>query len=110
VRGHRLGVLQRPAALRVRGNAEDVAAQPFLTPASAVRRRIMRYASPGSSVCGQRAGLADGRAERGGLAVLADAGRGEIFIDELFEFARAVISWALPPFWWRRTDRRLPAG
>jgi hypothetical protein len=48
VRGHRLGVFERAAALEVGGDAgcpEYVAAEPFLNPALAVRRRIMRYAS-----------------------------------------------------------------
>ena len=34
---------------------------------------------------GEHAGFAERRAEEGGLAVLADAGRGEILIEELFE-------------------------
>jgi hypothetical protein len=46
----------------------------------------------------QHTGFADRRAEEGGLAVLADPGRGEILIDELLEFVVPRHLMALAPF------------
>ena len=51
--------------------------QPILArvPSSAARRWIMRQASNSvHGFCGERAGAADGGAEEGGLAALANAG------------------------------------
>jgi hypothetical protein len=92
VRGHGLGVFERAASLEVgsdAGCAEHVAAELDLE--AGLGRAPADHAIGVDTVhrlVRQHAGLADRRAEEGGLAVLADAGCGEILISELFELMR----------------------
>jgi len=82
--------------------------QPSLTlkPASAVRRRTIGV----DAVHRLGAGFAERRAEEGGLAVLADAGRGEILIEELFELVMRRHFVALAAFLVKAHHQRLPPG
>ena len=89
MRGHCLRVFERAAGFEIgrdAGRAEHMAAELDL------EARFGR--APADHLIGidtmhrvfrQPAGLAGGRAEEGGLAGVADAGGGEIFIEELFE-------------------------
>src|SRR5580693_4042465 len=83
----------------------------ILNPASAVRRRTMPIGIDAvHRLVGEHAGLADRGAEQGGLAVLADSGRGEILIKELLELVMRRHFVALAAFLMQPHPPALAAG
>ena len=89
VRRHCLRIFQRAALIEIGG---DASCPEHMTAELDLETRFGR--APPDHLIGvdavhrvlrQPAGLAGGRAEEGGLAGIADAGRVEIFVDELFE-------------------------
>jgi hypothetical protein len=111
---HCLRVFERAAGFEIRGDAgraEHMAAELDL------EARFGR--APSDHLIGidtvhgifrQPAGLAGGRAEEGGFAVVADAGRGEILINEGLELVMRRHFVALAPFLMQPHHQRLPAG
>jgi hypothetical protein len=112
---HGLGILERAAGLEIGGNAgraKHVTAELDLEPG--ISRAPAHHAigvDPVHRLVGQNIGLADRRAEEGGLAGLSDAGRCEILIDEGFELVVRRHLVALAAFLMQsHPPARLPAG
>src|SRR4051794_14446580 len=89
MRGHGLGIFERSTSLEIRGDpgsAENMAAELLLEPGfcgAAADHPIGINAV--HQLAGQRAGSAARTAEEGAFAIIADAGSGEIFVNEGFE-------------------------
>ena len=100
------GVFERSAGLEIGGDAgraEHVAAE--LDPEAGVGRAPAHHAVGVDAVH-----RLVGEHGRGGLAVLADAGRGEILIEELFELVMRRHFVALAAFLVKAHHQRLPPG